>query len=271
MCELMGLCFAGPISADFTTREFARRGEENADGWGLAWYPDRSAVIVKEPVCWQDSPYTSFLETYQHLLSPLYIAHVRHKTVGGPPTHADTHPFKRELGGREYCFAHNGTLTGFHDELPLSRFHPVGSTDSEHLFCHLLDAIARRGDEPAGEEGWRWLHGRLAALNRMGKLNCLMSDGRLLFCYHDAAGYKGLALRKIRVHGHETRRLEDDDMRIDLEGESSNHGFVVATHPLTSTGWHAFRAGELIVLEGGVLRFSSHRSLPAPEFGPPAP
>ena len=33
MCELMGYSFAKPIVADFTIREFARRGEENADGW----------------------------------------------------------------------------------------------------------------------------------------------------------------------------------------------------------------------------------------------
>ena len=55
MCELMAMSFAEPIAADFSIREFAHRGEENADGWGLAWYPDRSLAIVKEPVRWGSS------------------------------------------------------------------------------------------------------------------------------------------------------------------------------------------------------------------------
>src|SRR5438874_5416469 len=105
MCEFMALCFARPISADFSIREFAARGEENADGWGLAWYPDRSVALIKEPVKWRASRYTGFLETYPDLQAQLYLAHVRHKTAGGLPTHADTHPFVREWAGREYCFA----------------------------------------------------------------------------------------------------------------------------------------------------------------------
>ncbi|HTU22120.1 MAG TPA: class II glutamine amidotransferase, partial [Gemmataceae bacterium] len=90
MCELMGLSFTRSVSADFSIREFAARGKENADGWGLAWYPDRAAAVVKEPVRWGQSPYTAFLEQYAELRSPLYIAHVRRKTMGGEPTHADT-------------------------------------------------------------------------------------------------------------------------------------------------------------------------------------
>src|SRR2546427_2965438 len=142
MCELLGLCFAQPISADFTMREFEHRDEENADGWGLAWYPDQSLAIVKEPIEWGESKHSGFLETYHGLHSRIYIGHVRHKTRGGPPSHADTHPFGREVGGREYCFAHNGTVEGPYWDLPLGPSRPVGATDSEHLFCHLLGEIA---------------------------------------------------------------------------------------------------------------------------------
>ena len=48
-------------------------------------------------------------------------------------------------------------------------------------------------------------------------------------------------------------------MRIDLAEEDVNHGFVIATHPLSSTAWQPFRPGEMIVLEDGRLRFSSQR------------
>src|SRR4051794_36679571 len=102
MCELMGLSVEKPISANFSFREFAGGDHENPDGWGLAWYPDQSAAVIKEPIPWRSSQHSEFLETYRALLSQTYIGHVRHKTVGGEPTHADTHPFLREFAGRDY-------------------------------------------------------------------------------------------------------------------------------------------------------------------------
>ena len=256
MCELMGLSFDQPISADFSIRAFAMRGVENANGWGLAWYPDQSLAIVKEPLEWRQSVYTRFLESYHGLQSRLYIAHVRHMTTGGSPTHADTHPFGRELVGRDFCLAHNGTLPSFRD-LPLGRFRPVGQTDSEHVFCHLLDQIADREDLLDSQPSWQWLHEQLTALNQRGTLNCLLSDGQRLFCYHDAAGWKGLALRKVRIGEGQERHFEDATLEIRMESTPLNHGCVVATRPLSDTGWHNFQPGELIVLEGGTICFSS--------------
>ncbi|HEY7427099.1 MAG TPA: class II glutamine amidotransferase [Gemmataceae bacterium] len=259
MCELMGLSFARPISADFSIREFAGRGTENADGWGLAWYPDRAVAVVKEPVRWGQTPYTTFLENYPALRSSLYIAHVRRRTIGVEPTYADTHPFARELNGREYCFAHNGTLRGRIWELPLGRYRPVGVTDSERAFCYLLETIARQAEPLRSEEDWRALHRELTQFNELGQLNCLLSDGERLFCYHDQAGYKGLTFRKVHLRDGETRRFEDEELKIDLAEGAVNHGFVVATNPLSHSGWQRFLPGELIVLEKGIICFSSHR------------
>ena len=263
----MGMSFDRPASADFSIREFALRGEENADGWGLGWYPDRSLAIVKEPVKWGESRYAGFLESYPDLRSRLYIAHVRHKTVGHEPTRADTHPFAREWAGREYCFAHNGTLVDFAD-LPLGRFRPMGETDSEHAFCHILEEVARRGRPLDAEDDWRWLFGKFADLNRMGKFNCLLADGERLFAYHDVNGWKGLNVRKVRLGTGEVRRIEDPGLAVDLDGEGGNDGIIVASRPLSPSGWHPVRLGELLVLERGAIRFSSHRPRHESEAGP---
>lgn len=265
MCELMGMSFARPISAGLTIPAFAPRGEENADGWGFAWYPDQSLALVKEPVKWGSSKYSRFLEEYPSIRSRYYLAHVRHKTTGGEPTHADTHPFARELAGREYCFAHNGTIVGF-PCLKLGFYRPVGHTDSEHVFCHLLAQIADWGGRLDEENCWRDLHRLLRNINTMGKLNCLLADSRRLYCYRDINGWKGLAFSKLHLREREGRALEDATVHIDLEGGEVNHGFVVATHPLGNEGWHEFQTGELIVFEDGIVRFSSARARETPEF-----
>ena len=282
MCELMALSFAEPVSADFSLREFAARGEFNPDGWGLAWYPDGgpAVALVKEPVPWGTSPTAGFLASHPTLASRIYLAHVREKTVGDVPRHADTHPFARELAGVDYAFAHNGTLQGPAWDLPLGPFRPVGATDSERFFCHLLGRLAPRaalGPILADPDDWAELHGMLAAANAFGKLNVLFSDGDRLFVYHDANGWKGLNFRRVRLRDGQPRRFGDDEVTLALEAPDghprANAGFVVATRPMSPTGWHPFRLGELIVFERGRIVHSSHRPADAPEFAPadPAP
>ncbi len=264
----MALSFDEPVSADFSVRPFAIRAEENADGWGLAWYPDRAAALVKEPLSWRESQYAKFLEDYSNLQSQTYIAHVRKRTVGADPTHADTHPFLRELNGREYCFAHNGTVAGAFDELPLGAFRPLGDTDSEHVFCHLLECLRCGPGELESPASWRWLFKKLRELNTGGKLNVLLSDGVRLFCYFDLGGWKGLHYHRLGVHENgDTEELQDRTMHIGFKGAPGGRGVVVASRPLSKGGWRSFRRGELIVLQNGRMRFSSQRSdyaLPAP-------
>jgi len=257
MCELMGMSFASPIRADFSIREFAMRGLENADGWGLAWYPDQSVAVVKEPRQWQVSPHSGFLESYSNLHATIYLAHVRHKTTGGEPTHADTHPFTREWAGRDYCFAHNGTVASIFQK-PLGRFRTLGATDSERLFCWLMERIARRERHLDSEEDWRWLHEQLATLNTGEKLNCLMSDGHRLFCYFDENGHKGLTFRPVLLCD-ETRSFGDPTVAVQVGDKRLNCGVVVASNPLSSTGWECFKPGEMIVLARGDRVFSSRQ------------
>jgi glutamine amidotransferase len=256
----MGLCFSQPVAAAFSMREFALRDEANADGWGLSWYEGKSLTIVKEPLAWRQSGCAGFLSEYQELRSHLYIAHVRHATVGGVPKHADTHPFSRELNGEAYCFAHNGTVRSATETLLLDRFHPIGDTDSEHAFCYLLDALATRGGGLTSPDDWRWLTRQIAALNRMGKFNALISDGQRLFAWRDVNGFKGLSVHAVKIGGGRVEHLEDPTMDLALASDRESRGIIVATRPLNAKGWHALQHGELLVINAGRIEFSSTRS-----------
>lgn len=252
MCELLGINFQRNAHVDITIRAFATRDETNADGWGLGWYPDQSLALAKEPLTWRSSSYARFLQTYSHLHSTTYIAHVRKKTIGGENTHADTHPFQRELFGRDYCFTHNGTVYGW-DELPLGRFLPLGTTDSEHVFCHLLDSIADRGDHLSSVEDWRWLHGAFFGFNQRGKFNCQLTDGHRLICYHDAKAFKGMWMMLLHTRPHEWEHFDDPTMHVDVEPNGDNRGIVVASLPLNRGNWQKLDPTEMIVVESGMV------------------
>lgn len=252
MCELLAINFDRSAHVDFTFRAFAMRDVENADGWGLAWYPDHSLAIAKEPLTWRKSRFAGFLQTYGHLNSNMYLAHMRRKTVGGESTHADTHPFRRELMGREYCFAHNGTVYGT-DEIPLGQFLPIGATDSEHVFCHLMNSIAQRQSHLDTIEDWRWVHELFYTYNKRGKFNCQLTDGRRLICYHDHNAFKGMWMEKLTMHPHHAEHLDDPTMHVDVEADGINRGIVVASRPLSRNRWLRFKPTQMIVVEAGVI------------------
>jgi len=42
MCELLGMSFNLPVRPSISFRGFRHRGEENPDGWGIAFYPDEA-------------------------------------------------------------------------------------------------------------------------------------------------------------------------------------------------------------------------------------
>ena len=150
----------------------------------------------------------------------------------------------------------------------------------EHAWVSVPPPVYRQ--HLTGRAGMMWTDYLNAGLERIarasnGRLSALMhlptqdpdlaasiagamnADGVRLFVYHDAAGYKGLTFRKVHIGSDQLRRFEDNQVQIDVEGESINQGYVVATHPLSESHWHPFHPGELIVLAGGQPVFSSHR------------
>jgi glutamine amidotransferase len=131
----------------YLSRLMARGGRTgpHADGWGIAYYEGRAARIFKEPAPAAESRLLAMLAEDSFKCSAL-IAHIRlaNPSIFGRAT-GNTHPFEREWNGRSWVFAHNGKLSGLHEKSvrPDSRFLPVGETDSELAFCHILEAVVR--------------------------------------------------------------------------------------------------------------------------------
>jgi glutamine amidotransferase len=257
MCELLGLCFSRPIQPSISFIGFRKRGEINKHGWGIAFYPDSSVQVIKEPINAGASRLSNFLKDYDNMRSKIILAHVRHATVGSH-LRKNTHPFQRELDGKEYVFAHNGTLEGgYRKGLALGNFRPVGDTDSEHAFCYLLESIRKRGIKSWGGKDFAWLFSQLRKINGYGYFNCLFSDGEHLFAYRGYDGKRELHFVS-RVPPYGKVRLLDQDFEIDLgaDKDQMKHGFVVATRPLTAEPWVPLSAGHLMVFKDGKIVFS---------------
>ncbi len=258
MCELLGLSARLPTRLTFSLGVFATHGgirDHHRDGWGVAFFEGCDARLFREPHPAATSPLVHFLERCGPA-STMVVSHIRRATRG-EVTLADTHPFARELGGRLHVFAHNGDLPGLADRIRLSgRFRPIGRTDSEYAFCHLLDRLEPlwHSGTPTVAERTTVLVAFARALAQLGPFNFLYGDGELLV-----------------VHGHRRRQrdgriappglwlLERRCVEPSARTEGAGLGVhgdsqllvLAASVPLSDEPWRPLAEGELTVLAEG--------------------
>lgn len=253
MCELFAMSSRFPTEVRSSLEAFARHGGlegRHKDGWGLAYYADEDVRLVKEAEPASYSECVRFIHEHP-FVSGVVISHIRHATQGALAM-KNCQPFARELGGRMHVFAHNGDLdiARLRARMPLRQFHPVGDTDSEYVFCALLDRL----HVPAP------LHERLdvvvrfaAALRALGPANFLYTDGDALF-----------------LHGHRRRHgpgapAKPPGLHVLCRQCAPGQEVVLAASvPLTSEpGWQPLSEGELLVAQRGSL--VARCRLPGPE------
>ncbi len=252
MCELLAMSANVPTDIVFSFTGLVERGGKTGphkDGWGITFYDGWGNRTFKDsdPSC--HSEVASLLKAYP-IRSKTVISHIRQANRGRVSLE-NTHPFGRELWGRNWSFAHNGQLSGYQEALKPLRFLPVGATDSELAFCFLLDKLAQKYPTPPARRttAFRFLAREGKKLQKLGVFNMLISDGRYL-----------LALCGNHLHWITRRapfgeaRLIDTEMVIDFQKETTPDDVVtvIATRPLTSNEqWHRMAPGSWCLFKDG--------------------
>jgi predicted glutamine amidotransferase len=247
MCELLGLSFNQPVRCSLSFRGFRDRGAHNPHGWGVARFEGPACQVFKEPVEAPHSKLAAFLRDYEPFTSTIFIGHVRWASHGVRAL-KNTHPFSRTFRHRDVVLAHNGTVSEAVASDPL-KFHRVGETDSELLFCALL---TRLSEERIRFTEYEQIEAVLHEFNEFGDMNLLFSEGEHLFAYHDRGGYTGLCTTR-RTAPFGGVSLRDEDWEVDLAEEKrpDQRGYVVATRPLTDEEWNDISPGSLVVFKDG--------------------
>ena len=230
----------------------ARGGKHgpHADGWGLALYEGPVARVFLEPAAAAHSPLATFVKQ-NPIKTLLAIAHVRRKTRGKVSL-ANTHPFTRELWGRHFVFAHNGTVKNAFD-LKLGRYQPMGKTDSEHAFCHLLGALEHefKGKAPPPAQLAPAIAHHAARIGKGGTFNMLLGDGHQLYARCSTKLH-----HIVRQAPFKKATLADEDVSVDFAEVTTpkDRVAVIATMPLTrDETWIAGEPNTLWVFRGGKL------------------
>ncbi|MGZ3417856.1 MAG: class II glutamine amidotransferase [Polyangiales bacterium] len=260
MPNLLAMSFEGELAPSFDLRCLAP-GRKPPDGWGIGYYPggEPSASVLKEPAPPQGSIRSELIKAWEHLASSLFILHIRHATWG-QLSDANTQPFSRSYGGRDWMMAHSGSLERRIEPAEGAQFTPVGSTDTEAIFCDLLDRFARKGWRSIGEADPEVVRSWLDAINQQGTLTLALADGRDLLVYADRHGSpdRGIHVYKL-LPPHGELVFTDNDLALDLtrRGIKPRKGILVSSAPLegpSSGRWEQLAPGHLLVIRQGDVR-----------------
>ena len=251
MCQLLGMNCATPTDITFSFRGFSQRAgitSDHCDGFGIAFFEDKACRLFADNQSAVESPIAEFIRNYP-IKSRNVIAHIR-KATQGKINLENSHPFSRELWGRQWIFAHNGDLHNFKPEL-VGRFTPVGNTDSELAFCYLLEQLVKRFGyvEPTLDQVFDVLLEISPQIAEHGTFNFCLSNGQALFAY-DITKLHWL----VREFPFQPAQLIDLDVEVDFSELTTpeDRVAVITTEPLTQNEvWTAFQAGEMILFQHG--------------------
>lgn len=251
MCQLLGMNCNVPTDICFSFEGFCARGgktDDHKDGWGIAFFEGKGCRIFLDAKSSVASPIAELVRRYP-IHSTHVIAHIR-KATQGEINLENCHPFRRELWGRYWVFAHNGDLPGFNPQSN-SFYFPVGDTDSEKSFCLILETL--RKAFPAGKPSLEKLYPVLQDITQdiaaLGIFNYLLSDGDYFFAY--CSTKLCYIVRQAPFAG---AHLIDEDVTVDFNELTTpdDRVAVIATTPLTDNEtWTQIQPGELLAFRDG--------------------
>ena len=256
MCELLAMSANVPTDICFSFSGLMQRGGNTGphkDGWGITFYEGKGCRSFKDPEPSAKSKIAELVQEYP-IKSESVICHIRQANSGAVCLE-NTHPFIRQMWGKNWTYAHNGQLADFETHLPIKLHIPVGTTDSEHAFCWLLDQLHYEFEhiEPAPEQLYRFIAAKAAEIHALGVFNLILSDGEYLFAY--CANNLHWITRRAPFG---EAKLIDADMTVDFKHETTANDIVtvIATQPLTnnerwqkmsSKQWQLFQKGESVL------------------------
>jgi glutamine amidotransferase len=262
MCELFGLSANQAVNVGFTFKGFRVHGGyrnqapshrheiNNPNGWGIAFYQDTASVVIKEALRADDSHISEFVsKANDYIKSQIFIAHVRH---WNPESMAlkNTHPFERELFGRSWTFAHNGSVDK--KRLDASSFTPIGNTDSENAFCYLLEMIKIKNPNNL-DALISVLKEEIITFNR--NFNFLLSDSKYLIAFRKGTNQLYWLKREGEKDYSSVVYKDIDFEKIDirLTKVSDEKAILIATEEITNESWQKFDNNQLMILENGQI------------------
>ena len=272
-CQLLGINSCSPYDCTTSFQKLARRGGDtdiHSHGWGLAYYCDKSKAL-RDAEAAASSP---IAKSISELMSQNVISHIRFATEGSVCMD-NVHQFSRQLFGKDWVFAHNGDVPMFKGTHKANVwlggtargkgvFEPIGDTDSEALFCAILNSVNARFSSmpplPVLHDYINKLCQEIVSYDSKSTiLNFLLGFGGEIQIAYSWPG---------RREGSRTW----NGLHYKLKERGQGQVAVIATKPLVDSGeeeagWVELKRGECLLFENGEVHSAPGDSIDAELYG----
>ena len=234
----------------------------HAFGWGLGWYPGggQAAMVAKDPAARGKQVLADSFTDWSSFRSTVFFCKVL--GAGSNYSHTDSQPFSRSFAGRDWVFMHNGDL----DKQELGKLHgkarrllePLGKTDSELAFCHLL-SLVREGDarqlsdvDPQSLLSW------FKSLDTLGSADMCLSDGLSIACFHGSQSPKPLHYSRIQPpYNQGPQQSNSVQVSISDPRDTYRTALMISTAQFSTGVWQPMQPGQLIIVRRGAIVWNS--------------
>lgn len=231
-------------------------GSANPDGWGIAFLDESTNLYHIKKVYEKDRKLLedTFFRSFKKIKTKTLIAHLRKASIGSKCLE-NCHPFENQIDGHQFIFMHNGSVWPrrvLESKLVNHKPKSMDPTDSELIFCHILDVLEENG---VNLNSWRDM---VAAINEIilairsesliTKLNFVLADRNYVYCYNfDELQYS-------QIEGN----IESNSFSKKQNTFSKDGKIVVCSRPLfENIQWEPLPQKSNMVLHNGEIIFIS--------------
>lgn len=220
--------------------------------WGIGYFGDQGCQIYLEHDYSQLSPIANLFKQLP-IKSKNFIAYTD-GTASKNCLLRNSQPFCRQLWGKNWIFSHQGFYYNFEPSLN-GHYLPVGETNSEVLFCYLLQELEKvfpyaHRQIPSTCEVKQALTVLAKKIAQNGVFNFLLSDGDFLFAYCSTELFY-----TIRQYPLPNSTLSECQISIDFNQHSitSEKIIVITSTPLsTNENWVSITSGQAMLFQDGI-------------------
>ncbi len=260
--DILAVNFDAPSSPAIHVKMSAHYESSHSLGWGFGWYPgnERSAMVVKDPAARYGDIFTSTIADWSNFRSNIFFCKVRGASDGY--TQAETQPFSRSFAGRDWLFMHNGDLDKrvLADRLGKQKQHlePLGGTDSELAFCHILLLMQESGARQILDVDPTMLRKWFQIFDELGSADMFLSDGQSIACFQGSQSPKQLAFaRHMPPNRPEALVCDVADILFSDPRDMFRTSLMISSSPFGGEEWREMHHGDLLVANHGAIVWTS--------------
>ncbi len=233
-------------------------------GWGFGWYPEDHAfaMVIKDPSARGEQVLINAITDWSIFRSTVFFSKVRGASTGY--IHTDTQPFSRSYAGRDWVFMHNGDLdkSALLNQfgVPKPFFEPLGSTDSEYIFCDLLAKFYSKNARSISDVDEESLHTWFTEYDQYGSADMCISDGDTIVCFHGSHSPKKMYYTRIQppnnqgIYSAVSAQVSLHDPR-----DTYRTALIVSSCPFDNIDCVEMHANQLLVVRRGSIIWDSSK------------